>query len=119
MIPSIIPHTPWKTNMDPENGYLEDEFPLPTSYFGGLAVSFPGCITHDYCRLHLWTFRVEIRHLHHQAAVNTSHFADVSLELGPLKARCWGKVRAGYRYHMSNDPYSWLIAINKGWSSNG
>ena len=31
-----FPYTPWKFNIAPENGWLEDEFPFGIPYFQGL-----------------------------------------------------------------------------------
>ena len=33
---TIMGHTPWKFNIAPENGWLEDEFPFGIPYFQGL-----------------------------------------------------------------------------------
>ena len=32
----IVKYTPWKFNIAPENGWLEDEFPFGIPYFQGL-----------------------------------------------------------------------------------
>jgi len=35
-------HTPWKFNIAPENGWLEDEFPFWDSLFSGAMLNFGG-----------------------------------------------------------------------------
>ena len=40
-----IRDTPWKTNMSPENQWLEDVFPIEIVPFQGILVSFRGCIS--------------------------------------------------------------------------